>query len=78
MHRHMQPQSQMAQVVAQTLWENFLVHYGWPEKILTGQEKPFQVASLGNYAGTNKKAHSVGNVVILLNNLKTGKGTRNI
>ena len=26
---------QTAPVVAQTLWENFLVHYGWPEKILT-------------------------------------------
>ena len=25
---------QTAVVVAQTLWENFLVHYGWPEKIL--------------------------------------------
>ena len=22
-------------IVAQTLWENFLVHYRWPEKILT-------------------------------------------
>ena len=28
---------QTAVVVAQTLWENFLVHYGWPEKILTDQ-----------------------------------------
>ena len=26
-------------VAAQTLWKNFLVHYGWPEKILTGQGK---------------------------------------
>ena len=26
---------QTAVVVAQTLWENVLVHYGWPEKILT-------------------------------------------
>ena len=32
----------MAQVVAQTLWENFLVHYGWPEKILTDQGKSFE------------------------------------
>ena len=30
---------QMAPVVAQTLLENFLVHYGWPEKILTDQGK---------------------------------------
>ena len=25
-------------VVAQTLWENFLVHYGWPEDILIDKE----------------------------------------
>ena len=30
-----------AVVVAQILWENFLVHYGWPEKILTDQGKSF-------------------------------------
>ena len=29
-------------VVTQTLWENFLVHYGWPEKILTDQRKSFE------------------------------------
>ena len=29
-------------VVAQTLWENFLVHYEWPEKILTDQGKSFE------------------------------------
>ena len=29
-------------VVAKTLWENFLVHYGWPEKILTDQGKSFE------------------------------------
>ena len=29
-------------MVAQTLWENFLVHYGWPEKILTDQGKSFE------------------------------------
>ena len=33
---------QTAVVVAQTLWENFLVHYGWPEKILTDQGKSFE------------------------------------
>ena len=32
---------QIAVVVAQTLWENFLVYYGWPEKILTDQGKSF-------------------------------------
>ena len=29
-------------VVDQTLWENFLVHYGWPEGILTDQGKSFE------------------------------------
>ena len=33
---------QAAAVAAQTLWENFLVHYGWPEKILTDQGKSFE------------------------------------
>ena len=33
---------QTAVVVVQTLWENFLVHYGWPEKILTDQGKTFE------------------------------------
>ena len=33
---------QTAVVVAHTLWENFLVHYGCPEKILTDQGKSFE------------------------------------
>ena len=33
---------QTAVVVACTLWENFLVHYGWPEKIITDQGKSFE------------------------------------
>ena len=33
---------QRAVVVAQTLWESFLVHYGWSEKILTDQGKSFE------------------------------------
>ena len=33
---------QTAVVVACTLLENFLVHYGWPEKILTDQGKSFE------------------------------------
>ena len=33
---------QTAVVVACTLWENFLVHYGWPKKILTDQGKSFE------------------------------------
>ena len=33
---------QTAVVVTQTLWEIFLVHYGWPKKILTDQGKSFE------------------------------------
>ena len=33
---------QTAVMVAKTLLENFLVHYGWPEKILTDQGKSFE------------------------------------
>ena len=29
-------------VVVHASWENFLVHYGWPEKILTDQGKSFE------------------------------------
>ena len=29
-------------VVAHTLWDNFLVHYGWPAKILTDHGKSFE------------------------------------
>ena len=38
---HVTPK-QTAGVVAQTLWESFLVHYGWPEMILTDQGKSFE------------------------------------
>ena len=33
---------QMAPVIAWTLWENFLVHYGCPKKILTDKGKSFE------------------------------------
>ena len=33
---------QTAPVVAKTLWDQFLVHYGWPTKILTDQSKWFK------------------------------------
>ena len=33
---------QTAVVVPHALWENFLVYYGWPEKILTDQGKSFE------------------------------------
>ena len=29
-------------VVAETLWKQFLTHYGWPTKILTNQGKSFE------------------------------------
>ena len=31
-----------AVIIAKTLWENFLVHYRWPEKILSNQGKSFE------------------------------------
>ena len=33
---------QTAPCEAKMLWENFLVHYGWPEKIITDQGKSFE------------------------------------
>ena len=33
---------QTVPVVAKTLWDQFLVHYGWPTKILTDQGKSFE------------------------------------
>ena len=34
--------SQTAVTVAKTLWNNFLVHYGFPEKILTDEAHNFE------------------------------------
>ena len=34
--------NQTAPVVAKTLWEHFLTHYGWPTNILTDQGKSFE------------------------------------
>ena len=34
--------SQKAPVVAKTLWDNFFVHYGFPEKILSDQGHNFE------------------------------------
>ena len=34
--------NQTAPVVAKTLWEQFLTHYGWPSKILTDRGKSFE------------------------------------
>ena len=33
---------QTAPVVTKTLWEQFLVHYGWPTKIVMDQGKSFE------------------------------------
>ena len=38
---HITPK-QTASVVAKMLWDQFLVHFGWPTKILTDQGKSFQ------------------------------------
>ena len=35
-------QSQMAQVTAKVLWDNFIVHYGLPKKILSHQGRNFE------------------------------------
>ena len=48
---------QTASVVANVLWENFLVNYGWPEKILADQGKNFEsslVRELCELAGVQK------------------------
>ena len=34
--------SQKAHVVAKTLWEHFFVHYGFPEKLLSDQDRNFE------------------------------------
>ena len=43
--------NQTAAVVARTLWENFLVHYGWPTKNLTDQGKCFESALIRELCG---------------------------
>ena len=48
---------QTAPVVTKALWENFLVNYGWPEKILRDQGKNFEgslVKELCELAGVQK------------------------
>ena len=48
---------QTAPIVAKNLWENFLLNYGWPEKILTYQGKTFEgslVRELCELAGVQK------------------------
>ena len=48
---------QTAPIVAKVLWDNFLVNYGWPEKILTDQGKDFEssvVRELCELAGVQK------------------------
>ena len=33
---------QMAHVTAKVFWEQFLVHYGWPSKIISDQGRSFE------------------------------------
>ena len=44
--------SQTAWVVAETLWDKFFMHYGFPENILSGERHNFEsklIAELWNY-----------------------------
>lgn len=46
-----------AQTVAKCLWENFLVHYGFPEKLLSDQGPDFKsciIKELCSIAGIQK------------------------
>ena len=48
---------QTAPIVAKVLWENFLVNYGWQEKILTDQGKNFESSLIREFcelAGVQK------------------------
>ena len=50
-------QSQLAQTMAKALWDNFIVHYGLPKKILTDQGRNFEsvlIADLCKLTGTKK------------------------
>ena len=49
--------SQTASVVANTLWERFFVHYGFPEKILSDQGRNFEsqlISELYKLASNNE------------------------
>lgn len=48
---------QRSSTVAKALWENFIVHYGWPAKILTDQAQDFNsklIKELCSMAGVEK------------------------
>ena len=48
---------QTAAVTVKTLWENYLVHYGWPASILTDQGRSFEnylIKELCSIAGVGK------------------------
>ena len=50
-------QSQMAQTMSKTLWDNFIAHYGLPEKILSDQGRNFEsklIAALCTLMGMKK------------------------
>ena len=50
-------QSQIAQTMAKVLWDNFIIHYGLPEKILSDQGRNFEselIADLCKLTGTKK------------------------
>ena len=48
---------QTTAVTVKTLWENYLVHYGWPASILTDQGRSFEnnlIKELCSIAGVGK------------------------
>ena len=48
---------QMAQTMAKALWDNFIIHYGLPKKIILDQERNFDIkliAYLWKLMGTKK------------------------
>ena len=50
-------QSQMAQTTAKVLWDNFVIHYGLPEKILLEQRRNIKselITDLCKLTGTKK------------------------
>ena len=75
--------SQKAPVVAKTLWDNFFVHYGFPEKILSDQGCNFESLLISELCESrNLGLHLIGQKVTALVkdlielNLHIGNSTR--
>ena len=48
MLRHFHLKTQTALATAKLLWNNFIIHYGFPEKIITDQGRNFGSESIEN------------------------------